>query len=456
MDSKALKNILNQALTFLVIFLIVNFVYNQFFNQPAVPKTGLHFFVDHSQYGQNDLVTAHLENYTDQEITLKNLCPEPAIQVEQLINGEWKPKAANLTINCADQKDIVVKAGEKYPYTFKNWNHQLFGELGSYRLKAQIGDKTLESNQFQVNGASFFSWFYGTLIHQPIYNALVFFISIAPGNDLGLGIILLTILIRTILLIPNHKVLKSQKKMQAIQPKINALKEKHNGDQQKIAAETFAIYKEHKVSPFGSCLPILIQLPILIGLFNVIQTGMDPGSSYLLYAPLQGFDLNRVQPIFLGLLDLTKIDIFVLPILVGLLQYLSLRLSMGKKQQKAVKASSEMEMANRTMTYIMPVMIAFFTASTPAGVGLYWAFSTIYGIAQQLVINKHFQKQETQIEVIGGSKNKEKKKHYQEINEQRKQQGPNDNALEQSNESDSTNDDQDKPSGDSPITVIKV
>lgn len=449
MDSKALKNIFNQALTFLVIFLLVNFVYTQFFNQPATPKTGLHFSVDHNQYGQNDLLTAQLENYTDQEVILKNLCPQPSIQVEQLVNGEWKSKTANSTIDCSIQKDIVIKPGQKYPYSFKSWNHQLFGEIGNYKLKIQIGDKTLESNQFQINSPSFFSWFYGTIIHQPIYNALVFFTSISPGYALGFGIIFLTILIRTLLLIPNHKVLKSQKKLQAVQPKISALKEKHGDDQQKIAQETFAIYKEHKVSPFGSCLPILIQLPILIGLFNVIQNGMDPGSSYLLYAPLQGFDLNKVQTMFLGVLDLTKTDIFVLPVIVGLLQYLSLRLSMGKNKAAAgAKPASEMESANRMMIYIMPLMLAFFTASAPAGVGIYWAFSTLYGIIQQIIINRNFKKAETQIEVITAGNNKSKKELYKKLNEERKTAKP--STSTEPTESDDNSDKQ------PPITIIKA
>jgi YidC/Oxa1 family membrane protein insertase len=425
MDSKALKNILSQALTFLIIFLIVNFVYNQFFNKAAPPKTGLQFFVSQNQIGQNDQVVAHLENYTDKEITIKTRCPEPSVLVEKQENGQWVNKTATAKLDCSAQTDQVIKPGEKYPYSFKSWNHELFGTLGNYRLKVTVDGQTLESNQFEIVNMSFFAWIWTTIIYQPIYNALIFFVSIIPGNNLGWAIILLTILIRTILLIPNQKALKSQKKLQAIQPKIAELKTKHGNDQQKIAAETLALYKEHKASPFGSCLPMLIQLPILIGLFNVIQTGMDPGSNYLLYEPLKNFDLSQVQTNFLGLLDLTKIDFIVLPILVGLLQYLQLKLSLGKtkKAEKTKKtekkAGSEMEVANRTMSVIMPFMVAFFTASVPSGVGLYWAFSTTYGIGQQLIVNRAHDKNETRIEVAP-ARNKEKKQLYKELAEQRK------------------------------------
>ncbi len=451
MDSKALKNILNQALTFLVIFLIVNFVYNQFFNQPAEPKTGLQFYVAQKQLGQNDLVAAHLDNFTTQDIILKSRCPEPSFQVEKLENGQWKPVIATAKIDCSAHPDQTIKAGEKFVYNFRSWNHEIFGELGTYKLKTIIGDQSLESTQFDIVNMSFFGWIWTTLIHQPIYNALVFFASILPGNNLGLAIILLTILIRTILLLPNQKALKSQKKLQHLQPKLAELKEKHGGDQQKIAQETLSLYKEHKVSPFGSCLPLLIQLPILIGLFNVIQTGMDPGSSYLLYGPLKNFDLSLVQTNFYGLLDLTKIDFIVLPVIVGLLQFLQLRLSLGK-QKKTVntgekKKGSEMEIANRTMTMIMPFMVAFFTASMPSGVGLYWAFSTLYGIGQQVVVNRLHDQENTRIQVVPAKGNKEKKQLYKELNEQRKSGNEHDGQEPK---------DQDSNDQDPPVTVIKA
>ncbi len=456
MDNKIFKKILDQAVLFLAILLGVQFIFSTFFSSPAIPKTGLQFQTSNSKYSQNNQVIAKIENYTPADITIKNPCPAPAIQTEYLENGQWTSKTSTTATSCEQTQDIVIKSGASLNYSFKPWNHDLFGTIGHYRLKLTVGDQTLESNQFQITSPSFLSWFYTTFIHQPIYNALTFFIQISPGNSLGWGIILLTILIRTILLIPNHKVLKSQKKLQSIQPKISALKDKHGDNKEKIAQETFAIYKEHKVSPFGSCLPLLIQLPILIGLYNVIQNGIDPGSKYLLYGPLQNFDLNKVQNIFLGLLDLTKVDIFILPISVGILQYISLRLSMGKKKTPKNASANEMEAANKTMMYIMPVMIAFFTASSPAGVGLYWAFSTIYGIIQQSIINRHFQQAETSVKVVNGSKKADKKAHYQKINELRKQAHPTPSTIidqsDQPAESKPSDDSDTKP----PITIIKA
>lgn len=171
---------------------------------------------------------------------------------------------------------------------------------------------------------------------------------------------------------------------------------------------------------------MLIQLPILIGLFNVIQNGMDPGSSYLLYGPLKAFDLAQVDTNFFGLLDLTKIDFIAMPIIVGAMQFLQVKLSLGRIKVKAAKPANEMEAASRTMMYVMPVMIAFFTASVPSGVGLYWAFSTLYGIIQQMIVNRQHDSTETTIKVTDDLSNKEKKELYKKKNEERKKDQDND------------------------------
>lgn len=444
MDKKAIKNFLNQALTFLVIFLIVNFIFNQFFNKPEKTQTGIQFYTSSKNFAQNDTVVFHIDNYTDHAITLKNQCPNAPVAASKLNNGQWTPVTYSAPIKCEGTKDDIIQPGEKKQIKLHTWSHELFKDLGNYKLTVELDGQNMESNQFEIGNMSFFGWLWTTIIYQPIYNALIFFASILPGYNLGLAIILLTILIRSILLFPNHKALKSQKKLQSIQHKISALKDKHGDDQQKIAQETFAIYKEHKVSPFSSCLPMLIQLPILIGLFNVIQNGMDPGSSYLLYGPLKAFDLAQVNTNFFGLLDLTKIDFIAMPIIVGVMQFLQVKLSFGRSKAKAAKPANEMEAASRTMMYVMPVMIAFFTASVPSGVGLYWAFSTLYGIIQQMIVNRQHESTETTIKVADDLSNKEKKELYKKKNEERKK--------DQDNDSDNSGDAGD----DGTIRIIKA
>lgn len=110
------------------------------------------------------------------------------------------------------------------------------------------------------------------IIEQPLYNILTLIASVLPTHDLGLAIILLTLLIKTVLLGPTLKSMKAGAKMQEIQPKLKEIQEKYKGNQTKISEETMKLWKEHKVNPFGSCLPILIQMPILFGLFYVIKS----------------------------------------------------------------------------------------------------------------------------------------------------------------------------------------
>jgi YidC/Oxa1 family membrane protein insertase len=178
-----------------------------------------------------------------------------------------------------------------------------------------------------------------------------------------------------------------------------------------IAKETMALWKEHKVNPLGSCLPLLIQFPFLIAIFYVIQTGLSPNNVYLLYGPLKEFSLLSIDVNFLGILDLTKINAFALPIVVGGLQFFQMKLAMmrnkkrkeekeNKKKDKKKGKGAEMEMASQMMIYVMPVMIALFTASLPSGVGLYWSASTIFGIVQQLVVNRQVATEDVKVRVV--------------------------------------------------------
>ncbi|HLG25597.1 MAG TPA: YidC/Oxa1 family membrane protein insertase, partial [Candidatus Gracilibacteria bacterium] len=315
---------------------------------------------------------------------------------------EWQPVTKNVTLDCSTTADTILEPGQETTIQYTSWAHSIFGETGIYKISATIDvpddatkNSVIESNEFEIKPEGFLGTLWTGGFYQPIYNVLIFLISIMPGHDLGLAIILLTIIIRTILLIPSHKALKSQRKLQELQPRLNHLKEKHKDNQEALAKETMLLWKEHKVNPFGSCLPLVIQLPVLIALFYVIQSGLNPDNAYLLYGGLQGFSLSNINVNFLGILDLTKINSIILPLLVGGLQFVQMKLAMMRTEKKKKdapadkeKKKSEMEMANQMMIYFMPIMIALFTASVPSGVGLYWCVSTLYGIAQQFVVNR--------------------------------------------------------------------
>ncbi len=244
---------------------------------------------------------------------------------------------------------------------------------------------------------SFLSSLWEEVLIRPIYNLLIWLTTLLPGHDLGLAIIILTLIIRIVLFFPTYSSLKQQKGLQQLQPKINALKEKHSQDKQKQSEEIMKLYKEHGVHPCGGCLPVLIQLPILYAVFFVLQRGLDPSYTHYLYAALSGFDLNSIGKTFLTF-DLTTPDKYILPILTGVTQFISMKLSQVKQQEKihdiTPKASSEpkqmkeLEQATSSMTYMLPILLAWFAMSYPAGLALYWIFSTIFGIGQQLILNR--------------------------------------------------------------------
>lgn len=369
-----------------------------------------------NEYKLDDLVTVKLRNNTAADMQVENDCPREPLNVYRYQNGEWIQLESKPKITCTTNENFIIKPGEEFTVDYKSWNHSLFHEIGRYKIGANIiteeGPREFQSNEFTVGGKSWFGYIWGTLLYQPIYNSLMYLVSIVPGYNLGIAIILLTVILRAILFVPSQRGLESQRKLQELQPRIKKLQEKYKGNQEKLAQETFALYKEYKVNPFGSCLPLLIQLPILIALFYVIQNGLNPDNVHLLYEPLKGIDLSLINSNFFGLLNLQERNVFVLPIIVAALQYFQMKLSMAKnkkkedseKEGKKKGAGEEMQMATQMMVYIMPAMIALFTASVPSGVGLYWGTSTTFGILQQLYVNKKVsgkrKKNEPQVRVI--------------------------------------------------------
>ena len=351
-----------------------------------------------------------LQNNTEAPMTLLiGDCSEEPLNVSHYSNGEWIAVQASDSTICPEEEmpTLTLAAGEKTTLSYKNWTYRLFSDLGRYRIEAAVNDQTFYSNEFIIGERGFLSHFWLAFMYQPILNTLIFLIEKIPGHSLGLAIILLTLFIRTLLLLPSQRALRSQRKMQELQPKLEELKQKYKDNQEKLALETMNLWKTYKVNPFGSCLMMFIQIPILIALYQVVRDGLSADKSGLIYSFVsQSFSYETINTHFFNILELTTPNVFVLPLIIGGLQFIQMHLSLtrAKKKQEAKKkekgqdlakkvestkdVQSEMQMATNMMKYFMPVMIAFFTASLPSGVGLYWGTSTIYGIVQQLVVNK--------------------------------------------------------------------
>ncbi len=225
---------------------------------------------------------------------------------------------------------------------------------------------------------------YNTGIYRPILNLLVALYNHIPGHDVGVVIILVTVLIRVILSPFMHKSLKGQKAMTAIQPKIAELRTKHKDDQQEQAKAMMALYKEHNVSPFSSCLPLLIQLPILIALYQEFAKALK-GNLDGLYIFVH--NPGVLIPKFLGLIDLGHPNI-IFAIVAGLVQFWQSWM-ISKWQTNTGDATAKA--MNVQMLYILPLVSIFIAWRLPAGLPLYWIVTTLFAVLQQWYINKTHQ-----------------------------------------------------------------
>ena len=189
-------------------------------------------------------------------------------------------------------------------------------------------------------------------------------------QNYGLSIILFTILVKVLLLPLTIKQTKSTKAMQDIQPKIQEIQTKYKDKPEKQQQEIMKIYTEAKINPLAGCLPLLIQMPILIALFSVLREPV----TYGVFADQAQF-VNAAKG-FLWIKDLTTPD-YILAILSGATTFLMQTLMMPKDQQQG---------SMKIMTYVMSAMMLFWGFSFPAGLTLYWTIGNVFAIGQHYLI----------------------------------------------------------------------
>jgi YidC/Oxa1 family membrane protein insertase len=142
--------------------------------------------------------------------------------------------------------------------------------------------------------------FFHTYLYVPIYNLLVFLISVVPGADIGLAIVLATLIVKVLLLPLSLSAARTQKAMKAIEPELKSIREKYKDDKEKQAREMFALYAKYGIKPFSSILSIFIQLPIIIALYWVFNTKSFPTIDLTLLYPFVHEPLAVASTMFLG------------------------------------------------------------------------------------------------------------------------------------------------------------
>lgn len=224
-----------------------------------------------------------------------------------------------------------------------------------------------------------------TILYQPLFNLLIGIYNVLPGNDLGVAIIVLTLLIRTIFVPLSIKSLRSQRAMAEIQPKIQELQTKHKDDKQAFAQAQMALWKEHKVNPLSGCLPIIIQLPILWALYRVFINGVKQNALADLYSFVH--NPGVLGHIGLGFIDLAQHNP-AMAIIAGALQGIQSWLMMKFQKPAAGAAENPALKMSQQMMYFFPIMIVVISWRLPAGLVLYWITTTAFSIFEQWIIRR--------------------------------------------------------------------
>ena len=286
-------------------------------------------------------------------------------------------------------------------------------------------------------------------IIQQIYNLVA---------NYGLSIIIFTILIKLVLLPLNIKSQKAMKKQQKIQPIVAELQEKYKNDQEKLQREMMKLYKENNISMAGGCLPMFIQMPILVGLYQVIQKPLSylKGVDWMLQETIDkvymlrdmfatgnlvgqteeqlanmsqiqlstwatqhfgtgdpwsinfnfiGLDLSHIPSTAINYIlrldfsDMSKILILLIPLFAVLFSVITNKVTMAQTGQNNANKNDQAASMNKSMMWMMPIMTLFFTFTLPSGLGLYWIISSIMQIIQQLALNYYFDKKGEEVVV---------------------------------------------------------
>lgn len=235
--------------------------------------------------------------------------------------------------------------------------------------------------------------FWNTTVYEPLYNILMFFIGVLPGHSVGVAIILLTFSVRIVLFPLTAKSIRAQRAMKEIEPELKALKERHKDDRQKLAQATMELYQKRGVTPFSGCLPILVQIPVIMGLYFVCMKGLNEINIDILYSWVTAPEsLDKHFLVF----DLAAKSM-VLALLAGATQYVQTSIALNKQQQAPIapkkpgESSFQEDFARSMqvqMRYVLPVIVGFISYTLPSAVALYWATSNIFSTVQELITKR--------------------------------------------------------------------
>lgn len=250
-----------------------------------------------------------------------------------------------------------------------------------------------------------------TFLTDFFYNLLIFFTWLIPGHYVWVAVVIITILIRLAFMKPTYQMLKTQGKQKNIQHKLSAIKQQFPNDQKAQQQATMELYKQEGINPLGSCLPMIVQIILLLGFYGVFRyIGFDGVNLEKLYSFTP--HPSTINPWFFGA-DLTKTVAelvkgpvgwvaILFPVFTGLTQmYQSIQAkALQPKPAAGDKAADFSRALNLQMTYLMPVLIAYISYTLPSALSIYWITQTLAMVVQQHFMIKKLKDEEVVVEEI--------------------------------------------------------
>jgi YidC/Oxa1 family membrane protein insertase len=224
--------------------------------------------------------------------------------------------------------------------------------------------------------------FYHAVIATPLLNILVLLYDTVAFHDLGVAIIIFTVLIRLALYPLFQKSMRHQLVMQEIQPKMKVIQEKHKGNYQDQSQAMLELYREHKINPFSGIFLLIVQLPILLAVYHLFLHIFRDGALDALYSFIP--HPHMFEPLSLGFINLQHSN-WPIVIVTAILQYIQTRLSISNAKGAA---TSQQAMTLKMMSYIGPIITLVIFSRLPAAVTIYWLTTSLLSIGQQYMINR--------------------------------------------------------------------
>ena len=240
------------------------------------------------------------------------------------------------------------------------------------------------------------STLFNALISQPFYNGLVLLINFLPFLDAGVIVIIFTIIIKILLLPLSLKASKAQIQMKSVEKDLALIKEKHKDSKEEQSRKTIEYYKEKGINPFSGIFILLIQLPIIIGLYRVfLKSGLPQINTANLYPFVLALNASapKINMMFLGIVDIAQKSI-ILALIAGLTTYfqISLANSQGPQSTGGGMQQDIAKVMAVQMKYFFPIIVVFISYSISALLSLYWITSNLFAIGQEIYIKKKYHK----------------------------------------------------------------